>query len=44
MGSPPCNDVAGHNACPATITHYTNNKQKTRLLPFHTFIQALYNT
>ena len=21
-----CNDIAGHNACPATITYYINNK------------------
>ncbi len=26
MSSPPCNDIAGHNACPATITNYMNNK------------------
>ena len=39
---PHCNDVVGHNACPATIIDYQNTK--TRLLLFLTFIQETDKT
>ena len=41
---PMCNDVAEHNACPATITNCSQEQQTTRLLPFLIFIQDNSNT
>ena len=30
-----CNDIAGHNACPATITNYMHNKNMSAAISYN---------